>query len=434
MASGPEGRHGGWYHGWNIVAVTVLTQITANGLVGNAMPLFLRPWSEELHTPISQILLAPLIMIIAASLLAPITGVWADKRPARMLLGAGVVGMAVACLAMSSITSIWQLTAIYALVVPLPMSISTAVVTNSLVSRWFVKRAGLALGLSAFGIGFAGIVLPPLIAQLMPVIGWRNVWRAAAAIAVFVILPIVLLVVRDRPTEREGLDYVAGDAGAPVSAHGHGGAAGGLSTMDILRRKNFLIVAAAFITLGSVFIGGMQNIVPIAQSRGFTPMTAGLLISVLSGAYVVATVLMGMMSDRYGARPPLVLLSLFGIGSALLIGFGASLPTLVAGAVLGGFCGGMYPVMAAALSVEFGASGMGRAYGILTMLTIGPAMAPALIARVEEVTGSYQPPMVGLAVFALIGGVLVLQLRERRGGHGTSAERDAALHAAGPAL
>ena len=45
----------GWYHGWNIVAVCVLSQTVANGLPVNAFSLFLRDWSAQLHTPISTL-------------------------------------------------------------------------------------------------------------------------------------------------------------------------------------------------------------------------------------------------------------------------------------------------------------------------------------------------------------------------------------------
>jgi hypothetical protein len=44
----------GWYHGWNIIAVCILSQVAANGLTYNTYSLFLRDWSAQLHAPISQ--------------------------------------------------------------------------------------------------------------------------------------------------------------------------------------------------------------------------------------------------------------------------------------------------------------------------------------------------------------------------------------------
>jgi hypothetical protein len=51
-------RPRGWYHGWNIVAVCIVSQVAANGLTYNAFSLFLRDWSRELHAPISRLQLA----------------------------------------------------------------------------------------------------------------------------------------------------------------------------------------------------------------------------------------------------------------------------------------------------------------------------------------------------------------------------------------
>ncbi len=431
MASTTARRRGGWYYGWNIVAVCVLSQAAANGVPFNSMSLFLRPWSQELHAPISDILLAYLPMMIFMCLMSPLAGALADRRPARLLMGIGLAGVALTCLAMSAVTKVWQVQALYALALPIPISFSTAVVCNPVVSRWFVKRAGLALGICAFGIGIAEIVLPPVIAEMMPVIGWRNIWMFTGLTTGLVILPIVLLVMRDRPTEREGLHYVAGEGGAQLHHHGHGGG-GQLRWIDIVKRKNFLLIAAAFLAIGFPFIGCIQNIAPIALSHGFAQKTAGMLLSVANISHVISTLLMGAMSDKIGNRVPLVILSLAAAGGALLMGFGSGLAAFAGGAALVGFCGGMFPVLAAAVGVEFGAAEMGRAFGVLMTLLIVPSVMPSLVAHVQEVTGSYSPVLLGMAILALMSVVLVLQLRERHHGHATPEEKEAALHAVDP--
>jgi MFS family permease len=318
----------------------------------------------------------------------------------------GVVALALIFFAVSAVTQVWQLLALYALALPVAVSLTTAVVCNPLVSRWFVRRLGLALGVSAFGIGIAGIVLPPLIAEALPAIGWRNIWRLAALLVALVVLPLVLLIVRERPTEREGLHYLGQTASTEAGPR--------LTWKSIVWRKNFLLVAATFMALLCVFIGAMQNIVPIALSYGQPQRAAGLLLSVLSGSYVVSTLVMGAMSDKFGNRTPLLLLSAAGVGGMLLLGIGGGSSMLFLGAALAGACGGMYPVAAAAMGAEFGAAGMGQAYGILTMLTALPALASPLIARSQEITGSYRPALWTIAALTALAGAAVTQLRERR--------------------
>src|ERR1700730_8541892 len=67
-------RQRGWYHGWNIVAVCVLSQVAANGLTYNAYSLFLRDWSEELHSPVSRLQLPIAGMALVAALISPMVG------------------------------------------------------------------------------------------------------------------------------------------------------------------------------------------------------------------------------------------------------------------------------------------------------------------------------------------------------------------------
>jgi MFS family permease len=406
-------RRGSFYYGWNIVMVSIVAQIAANGVPLNCMSLFLRPWSQELHAPISDILVAYVPMLVLTSVTAPLVGALADRRPARLLLGLGLGGVALVCLATSKVTQLWQLQAIYALALPLPLNLAASLVCNPLVSRWFVRSAGLALGLSAFGIGLAGIVLPPIVAHVMPVIGWRQVWRIAAVVIGVIMLPVVVAFARDRPTVRDGLHYVMTEDGGPCPHDAGAGAR--LSWMDVLRRKNFLLLIAVLIAVAAVGMGCVQNIAPIAQARGFDPQTAALMLSILNIAHLASALLMGALSDRVGVRTPLALLSAVAASAALLLGFGQGLAPLLAGAALVGFCGGLWPVLAAAVRAEFGAAAAGRSFGMLMSMLILPAMTPSLIARTQEATGSYAPALTALAVLALAGGVLILQLQERRG-------------------
>jgi MFS family permease len=402
-----------WYYGWNIVAVCMLSQIAANGILFNSLPLFLKPWSEELHAPISEILLCYLPMLVIMSALSPVIGAMADRKPARLLIGLGVAALVPIHLAMSAVTKIWQVQALYALAVPAPMTLAATVVCNPLISRWFVKRAGLALGLSAFGIAIGGIVLPPLIAAAIPVIGWRNVWLFAGIAIGAIILPAVLLVVRERPTKREGFHYLTEGGAAPLSLHGHGSGGGQLGWTDILKRKNFLLITAVFIGVMNIYIGSLQNLGAIVISHGFTQQTTGVLLSVFNASHVAATLLMGVAADKIGGRLSFAFLALAAAGGALLLGFGDGFGPLVCGAALVGFGGGIWPVLAASIGREFGASDMGRAFGMATMTLVIPGLMPTLIARVQEGTGSYAPAMSGLAIFSLAASILVLQLRER---------------------
>jgi MFS family permease len=431
MASGSEAARRGWYHGWNIVAVAMLAQVAANGLTYNAFSLFLKDWSADLHAPKSQLQLAIAAMGLFAALLSPLVGGWADKYPPRRLFGLGLLGMALFYLAVSFAQAPWQLIALYAFLVPLALGCSTALVANSVIAKWFVKSRGLALGLSAFGIGLAGVFLPPLIAYLLPLIGWRAVWRAGAAIVALIVAPLVVMVVRTKPSERDGLDYIAGAADGHASGHVHGHGGGkGIGWRAVFARRNFWILVATYLPIMMLQGGIGNNLAPIALAQGLSQQTAGNLMSAFAFAHVVATLALGLISDRFGNRLALAGLALIVAVGGALVAFGSGLPVLTVGTILAGFGGGVFTLLAAGIAVEFGAEATGQAFGLaMFFLPIG-ALAPFIIALSKEKTGSYAPALLGLAALVVVASVLALLLRERRGGHRTDAERAAAAEEA----
>lgn len=420
-------RPRGWYYGWNIVAVLVVTQIAANGMALSAFSLFLHDWSSDLKTSISTLALAMTPLTLVGAVSGSIIGGMADRYPARWLIGAGILGLAAFDLGISLVTQAWQLLALYGTVLPVAIGLSTLIVASPLVARWFVRRLGLALGLTVLGVGLAGVILPPVIAAALPVIGWRAVWRISAAALALVVAPLVFLVLRERPTEREGLHYVGGDGAASAAGHAHG--AGRLSVREIVGRRNFWLLAATYLPIVSAYFALLYNLAPFAASRALGPQTAGLLLSVLSLTQLTATPLLGLLNDRIGARLPFLAVAGLAAAGLALAAVGHGLPALVVACALVGVAGAVWPLLGAATAVEFGADSAGQAFGLL--MAFGPAtgLASFAVARLKEATGGYALGFYLLIAFLGVAAASALVLRERRSGHLTAAERIAAEEA-----
>jgi MFS family permease len=400
-----------WYHGWNIVAVCMLSQVAANSLTYNTFSLFLRDWSAQFHTPISQLHLGVSAMVLVAAFLSPVVGGLADRYPARRLFAGGLIGIALFYLSISVATAAWQILALYGILASVALDLSTAVPANALVSRWFVRRLGLALGLSAFGIGLAGVVLPPVIAALLPTAGWRMIWRGGGAAVGLLVMPLVVAVIRDRPTDTEGRYYLSGDG--KKRGH-HGGAAGRMGWREVVARRNFWLLVAIYLPMMGLYSGIGQNLAPYAASRGISQQSAGLLLSVLSFSHIIATLVLGLLSDRFGNRLPFAGLALAMVAGAATLAYAGALPAIVAGIALVGLGGGVFTLLAAAIAVEFGAEGVGRAFGLSMFFLPIMSLAPFVVAKAQESTGSYAFGIIGLAALVFVAGMLSLMLRERR--------------------
>jgi MFS family permease len=151
-------------------------------------------------------------------------------------------------------------------------------------------------------------------------------------------------------------------------------------------------------------------------SHGLDPKSGGVLLSVLSFSHVIATLVLGVLSDRFGNRLPFAGLAVIMVAGAAVLAFGSGLPVLTVGCALVGFGGGLFTLLAAAIAVEFGAEGVGRAFGLCMSFIPLTALAPFFVAKTQESTGSYTPALLGMAALVVISGFLSLLLRERRGG------------------
>ncbi len=402
-----------WYYGWNIVAATILSQVAANGLTYNTFSLFVGKWSADLHAPISEFQLSVTALVFLAALSSPLVGMLADRYPARRLFGIGLLGIAVFYFAVSMATAAWQIIALYGLLVPVALALCTSVTVNPLIARWFVRRLGLALGLSAFGLGMAGVLLPPLIAMVLPVWGWRTVWRVGGAVVGLVVVPMVVWVIRDRPRPGDGAYYMtaARDTATDI---GQSANAAPLTSREVLRRRNFWLLVCIYLPLMAAYGGVGQNLAPYATSHGLTQLAAGQLLAVLSLAHVASTPILGLLSDRLGNRVPFVgLAAIVGAGEVILA-LGASLPVVALGGALVGFGGGVFTLLAAGMAAEFGGQGVGRAFGMSMLFLPVASLTAFAVARTQEKTGSYSPALFCLMGLAMLSLLLSLWLRERR--------------------
>jgi nitrate/nitrite transporter NarK len=254
-----------------------------------------------------------------------------------------------------------------------------------------------------------GVVLPPLIAAVLPTLGWREVWRIGAVFVAVVLVPAMFFIVRHKPTEREGFHYVGSDAAA--TGADDGGAQ--IGWREVLARKNFWLVICGYLPLMGVYAAYGQNLAPHAASHGLSQQSAGTLLSIFSVVHLVSTFGLGPLSDRFSCRFLFLALAITSATGAVIVAFGASLATITLGCALIGSAGGFNTLLAVALASEFGARGFGRAFGMSFFpLPLGSAMA-VVVAKIQEATGSYAPGLIGMAVIVLIGGFLSLLMDEK---------------------
>ena len=409
---------GPWYYGWTIVAVIVLSQVAANALSYYSFPQFVPVWAPEMHAKPSLFQLSIMALLLGAAPSSVIVGAWADKYSARLLFGVGLTGMALFYFLVSLATQPWQIIALYGLVAAPVLTMCTAVAANALISRWFVRSLGTALGISTCGVGLAATVLPKVVATFLPEVGWRMIWRIGALLVVAVVMPIVVMVIRDRPSERHGLHYLTVDGSIPVAIpNPDGPSASNLGWRDVMARRTFWLLVAIYLVMIGTGTAFVQNMGILAKTRGLSPQDAATLISMVGVAHVVASLVMGMLADRFGNRLPLAGMA---VAVACGIGFlaiGHSLPVMALGAGLIGLNAAVFTPLSSAIATEYGAKDFGRAFGLVMLFLPFSQIFPYAVALQQEMTHSYLPGMaVCICMLVLVAGLSLMLKEKGRGG------------------
>lgn len=401
-----RGAH--YYYGWNIVALTVLAQLASFGIAINCLPLYLPIWSQDLHAPVSALAWCFTAPGMVFCLSSPAAGYAADKLSVRWMISLGLAGIALLFLLSSLVTAAWQLIALFATLAPVSMVIAGFVPCQALVSRWFERRRGMAIGLSAFGITLAGAILPPVFALALPAIGWRALFQIVAAFIAFVCVPLCVLLLRDRPREDEGQGFELSAATPGAEA------ASAVTIKSILARPNFWFLGAASVLIGFVSSGFLVNLASIAANAGMTTAATGALLSGFSLAALGATLGAGLLSDRLGGRVVLIAIVVCCTAGIAIAQFIPGATGVIVGALLLAVGGAAPPPTVALIAREFGAGAVGRAMGMIALLGVLGVTAPPVVASLHEATGGYSTAFLALIGVGVVALLVVMLLRDPR--------------------
>jgi MFS family permease len=399
-------RTGGWYYGWNVIALVVIIQMFTNGLAINCMTLFLGGWAEEFHRPVSDFALAQTIFAMVGIPLGVVVGWASDRFPARAVFGFGLTLVALFHLGIGFAPSPLAITLLFAIVASLGIGHSGAVPSQAVVSRWFVRRRGLAMGLTAFGLALGGVLLPPLVAHLIKAIGWRQTWIDFGIVIGVGLLPLTLWLLRNRPAP--GADHGYLEGGRPA------GEGRRLSIGEIVGRRNFWLIGIAFFCLHGVSLTVAVNLAPLVQSMGFTLAESAALISVMSVAGLVGKASCGLLADRFGNRPPWILIGLISAASVALLAVTRDFNMLVLLFIMQGLTQGFWTMAASSTATEFESESFGQAYGLAVMFCSFSMILPWGFARLNETIGGYGPGLLISAAIALIGTLSATMLDQPR--------------------
>lgn len=329
------------------------------------------------------------LTLVGSSILAPFVGVLIAKVSLRLLLLVGALLTVCGYLTLAFTQSYALYLVAYGLMFGPAMSLAGSIGPATLVTRWFHRNRGLALGVVHLPIVIA--IVPWTLERALTVYQPATLYLVIGLIAAVVLLPLMLLTVDHPPS---------GETQAPEPADKRT-ADGSFSVMQLLARPRFwaLSLAAVASMASSVMLGSL--LVPMGMSWGFTRGEAAILQSVMSLVGILGSVLFGVVADKLGGGRSLALI---GFNCAVLWAILLMHPPFAVTAVLVGLIGmhgaGAIPTLGRGLSDAFGQASYSRGFGLVTLIGL-PFIAISVVgsAKVFTLTGSYDLAIEIIAAF-----------------------------------
>ena len=401
------------FYGWWIVVVSAITLLMSGGIGFYSFGAFFTPLIDEFGWNRAQISLSMSIMGLVG-LTGPLLGTWVNRYGARriMLLGALLMGISFACLGFTF--SIYYFYALYFVAAAGQIAILNIPVLT-LVSHWFEKRKGLAIGISVAGYGLGGMIMLPLAAYLISLLDWRWTYHILGMTICFVLVPLITLVIKNNPSDigmlPDGEKHTAQEKQqrTPVPA----------SNIQIprwtlpraLRTSTFWIITISFMM---VFVGTssvLAHAVPFFVGQGLSNQAASTIVGIAIGISILGRIITGYLSDRVPVKYIAAMFFMFQVGGLLTFIFPqtqASGPVFVA--IFGMSMGGLFVLGPTIVREYFGLDSFAPIYGGLwAFQSLAWATGPYITGYIFDTTGSYNSAFIAFVIATLLAIVLIIK-------------------------
>jgi len=374
------------FYGWIILAACFLTTMMASGTM-MAFGVFINPLAEDMGWSHSSLSATYAISSIVSGLSILGVGSLMHMYSLRMLFMIGVIVHGIGIYMTSTSTTIGAFYLWYGFIAALGRSVFF-ITTTTLVTRWFDKRRGMAMGLTMSGNGVGPFVFSPVVTWVILRWDWQTAF-VMLGIVMTAVLIVATFLMRNHPHEMGLRPYGASDtpaapppptAAKPTAARASNSVGSLWGT--VLRNQGFWTLSFINFFCCVCHSIPLVHTVGFAQAAGLSALASAWVLALMGLSSVVGRIFWGFFADRHGARLTLMM-TLFMQGSFMLWLVNTQDPAIFF----------LYAIV-----WGFGYGGVGTQYGVVARELYGPRLfGPGY-------SGQNCFAMVGMAVGGFLGG------------------------------
>ncbi len=383
---------------WFIAVFACIVLMVSNGQTISGLSVFDVAFIEEFGWSLGEIKFRDMITLLLAGLFAPFIGILIDRLGVRRCMLVGWVLLILGNIAYSrleSLTGLYLVHALFALVLVV-CGLNAAVI---LVSKWFVRYRGTAIGIALMGTSMGGIVFPQYGTAMIEALDWRSAF-AWGSLFPAIMLVATWLLVKDKPE----LPEQAGADAAPDT---------GMAYADALRSRSFWALAIIAMSTFYTVLGTQAHIFVYMTDADFSARVATNAISLFFFCALIGKFVFGLAADHFDKRKVFygnILVML--LGSLILIRMDVAL-IWVAVTAFGLGWGGVYTMLQLTVMNIFGTRDAGKILGTITVLDAsGGGLGIWLTGVIYDTTGSYELPFLIFAALIVVALAALTQVRQ----------------------
>ena len=384
-----------FYGWWMVVAITILF------FIGGTAPfaIVLKQLMEQMHTGRGEVSLSQSITMVGSGIAGIIVGrLMLRYRPRTFILWGSVVS-GVTLLLLGLANSLWFLYIFY-LIAGLAVGFCNAIAYFTLLSKWFTRRWGAALGIVMAGGSIGSMVMQPVVGIIAQDFGWRATYLFAGSLILAINVPLIILVLKDSP-ESMGL-LPDGDKSKEIGSNINAEVPVQTTTESTFTAQNtgllsylkkpafwFMGISFTFIAIGSNAIT-TQEVSFITDMKVSTTVAAAAL-GITFGIGAISSLVSGWLADRIISRYVAILFFLLAIiGMLILIQADTMSKIWLFVVIFGVGVGALGTLLPIVTRDIFGAANFSALFGFTAIsFAVGNAIGPPLAGFMFDATGSY---------------------------------------------
>lgn len=414
------------HYAWVVVGITFLTLLVTAGVRATPSVLIV-PLQHAFGWSTATISFAISVNLVLFGALGPIGAAMMQRFGIRRMTLCALVLVGSAVVLSSFMVAPWQMFLTWGLLVGAGCGSLSSVLGATIVTRWFVTRRGLAMGIVTSSSAAGQLVFLPLLAAVAEDGAWqRAVWLVAAALGVT--FAAVAAFLPERPSD-VGLGPLGAAFEPPRSAAINPLLVAGAVLGRCVRSRDYWILSTSFLICGASANGLVgTHLIPFCFDNGIPQVRGAGLLAAMGTFSILGTALSGWLSDRYDCR--ILLLVYFGLRGLSLFYLPFSDFSVYTLSLFAAFYGldwlATVPPMMRIITDRFGKADAPVVYGWLFVgHQIGAGSIAFLAGALRSDLGSYLLPFLISGLLCLGAAVMSLWIGAPRGADPRGAEATA---------